>query len=230
MKTKLILRIVLLSDATFGRGDGLAGIVDTEVEHDPRTGLPYIRGRTLKGLLVEECSNILFAYQQQKLEHLSDFEEAAEFLFGLAGSGLTGTSSMQVGPGLLPAKLSKEIAFELEKKPARLHPIDILESLTGIRHQTAMDDGSGAPDENSLRSVRVVLRNLEFESNLIFDQTPNEYAYGLLAACVKGLHRGGSGRNRGRGRLQAFLWTPTHQDCTQDHYNFFKTIVIGREP
>jgi hypothetical protein len=28
------LRIQLLSDATFGRGDGVAGLIDQEVEHD----------------------------------------------------------------------------------------------------------------------------------------------------------------------------------------------------
>ena len=52
------LKIKLLSDTTFGRGDGVAGLVDQEVEHDPY-GFPYLRGRTLKGLLSEECDNLI---------------------------------------------------------------------------------------------------------------------------------------------------------------------------
>lgn len=32
--TTLELHLKLLSDATFGRGDGVAGLVDAEVEHD----------------------------------------------------------------------------------------------------------------------------------------------------------------------------------------------------
>jgi hypothetical protein len=56
----LWLDIRLLSDGAFGRGEGVAGLVDSEVEHEP-SELPFIRGRVLKGLLVEECANLLFA-------------------------------------------------------------------------------------------------------------------------------------------------------------------------
>ena len=60
--TTYLLRLTLDSDATFGRGDGLAGVVDAEVQHDDN-GLPYLGGRALKGLLAEECANILFALE-----------------------------------------------------------------------------------------------------------------------------------------------------------------------
>lgn len=58
------LKFTLKSDATFGRGDGVAGMVDSEVQHDSY-GLPYLGGRTIKGLLGEECASILFALRQQ---------------------------------------------------------------------------------------------------------------------------------------------------------------------
>ena len=57
------LTFTLLSDATFGRGEGIAGLIDREVEHD-RFGLPYLRGRTLKGLVSEEADNVLFALER----------------------------------------------------------------------------------------------------------------------------------------------------------------------
>jgi hypothetical protein len=63
MNNLYTLRFELLSDTTFGRGDGVAGWVDQEVEHDA-DGLPFLHGRTLKGLLREEGVNILFALQR----------------------------------------------------------------------------------------------------------------------------------------------------------------------
>jgi len=64
-----LLKFTLESDATFGRGDGVAGVVDSEVQHDPY-GFPYLGGRALKGLLGDECANILFALEQQgKAQH-----------------------------------------------------------------------------------------------------------------------------------------------------------------
>ena len=39
------LKIDLLSDTTLGRGDGVAGVVDAEVQHDAY-GLPYLSGKT----------------------------------------------------------------------------------------------------------------------------------------------------------------------------------------
>jgi len=45
--TTYYLNFTLLSDTTFGRGEGVPGLVDEEVEHD-RYGLPYLRGRTLE--------------------------------------------------------------------------------------------------------------------------------------------------------------------------------------
>jgi len=42
------LELELLSDTTPGRGEGVAGLVDAEVQHD-ELGLPVISGRALKG-------------------------------------------------------------------------------------------------------------------------------------------------------------------------------------
>src|SRR5690606_30147597 len=42
--------IELLSDTTFGRGEGTPGTVDVEIEHDTY-GLPMLGGKSLRGLL-----------------------------------------------------------------------------------------------------------------------------------------------------------------------------------
>jgi len=42
----LTLTLQLKSDATFGRGEGVAGWVDVEVQHDPY-GLPFLGEHSL---------------------------------------------------------------------------------------------------------------------------------------------------------------------------------------
>src|SRR6185295_15774685 len=98
---RLQLQLTLSSDATFGRGEGVAGLLDAEVEHD-EYGLPFLRGRTLKGLLVEECANLLFALEGQQSPVIAELERAAHFLFGRAGSTPEDDASMHVSAAQLP--------------------------------------------------------------------------------------------------------------------------------
>lgn len=223
MRLQIYLR--LKSDATFGRGDGVAGLVDEEIEHDASTGLPFIRGRTMKGLLAEECANILFALRKQNSSTYSQFERAAKFLFGQPGSTLEDYAMMHVGPALLPEELRR--AVEIDIKCNRLTPADVLESLTAIRRQTAVDEKTGAPEENSLRSMRVMLRDVPFIARLDFDRAPDDTAKALLAACVLSLRRAGIGRNRGRGRLMARLLDEQGNDITDECLERFKQLVLG---
>ncbi len=222
---KMYVRITLKSDATFGRGEGVAGLVDEEVEHDPETGLPYLRGRSLKGLLVEECANILYALERQNSEVLARLKQAARFLFGQPGSTLDDDAYMHVGPALLPKALSKAVEAHIKRK--ELTPPEVLESLAAIRRQTAVDEETGTPEEGSLRSIRVVLRETPFIASLDFDEAPDEEAKALLAACVLSLRRAGLGRNRGRGRLRARLLDENKSDITEACFQRFCQLVRG---
>src|SRR5690606_38318748 len=94
------LRIELLSDSAFGRGDGVAGLVDSEVEHDTRTGLPFIKGRTVKGLLVEACADLLYALKIQGNSDEEVYKQAARKLFGVPGSTLEDTGCLHVSAAL----------------------------------------------------------------------------------------------------------------------------------
>jgi hypothetical protein len=224
---KLQIYMKLKSDATFGRGDGVAGLVDEEVEYDVETGLPFLRGRTLKGLLAEECANILFALNRQNSPAYARFEQAAKFLFGQGGSTLEDDACMHVGPALLPKELRDAIEADVKSDPPRLRPAEVLESLTAIRRQTAVDEKTGAPEEGSLRSMRVVLRDTPFIARLDFDKDPDDVAKALLVACVLSLRRAGTGRNRGRGRLTARLRDERGLDITDDYFQYFQRLVKG---
>lgn len=223
----LQIHLKLKSDATFGRGDGVAGLVDEEVEHDATIGLPFLRGRTLKGLLAEECANILFALSKQNPSICTKFEQAAKFLFGRSGSTPDDDAHMHVGAAMLPKELRDAVEADVKANPPRLTPPQVLESLTAIRRQTAVNEETGAPEEGGLRSMRVVLRDTPFIAQLEFDQNPMPEALALLAACVLSLHRAGVGRNRGRGRLVARLCDEHGNDITEDHFRYFQQLVKG---
>src|SRR5437763_12461074 len=107
---KYSILIELKSDTTFGRGDGVAGLIDAEVEHD-ENGLPYLRGRALKGLLQEECANALFSVKQFNSAKLSDLETIADKLFGKGGSDLDADAKMFIGDALLPKDLRDAVKY-----------------------------------------------------------------------------------------------------------------------
>lgn len=223
----LEVHVTLKSDATFGRGDGVAGLVDEEVEHDRETGLPFLRGRTLKGLLVEECANILFALEKWNSSVLPQLQQAALFLFGQAGSTSSGVAKMHVGAAMLPKTLRDAVYADIKAVPPRLTPTEVLESLTAIRRQTAVDEETGAPEKGSLRSMRVILRGTPFVARLDFTEEPDTDARALLAACVLSLRRAGTGRNRGRGRLSAKLCDSQGNDIPATYFAHFQQLVQG---
>lgn len=220
---KYRLCFTLESDATFGRGEGVVGLVDREVEHDD-SGLPYVRGRVLKGLLVEECKNILFALEQKPSRDMRPWYKSAHRLFGKPGSVEKDQAILHIGNAQLPASLRKAVGQALSSND-KLTETDILESLTEIRRQTAMDPETGAPAKGSLRAMRVVRQGLHFEAELTFKEQPEENDLALLSACVLALRRAGTVRNRGRGRLRASLCDQDQEDQTKSHFDRFQRLV-----
>ena len=219
------LTIKLLSDTTFGRGDGVPGLVDVEVQHDP-FGLPFYGGRALKGVLVNECADILFALELSKVVQLETWHAAAEKLFGKPGSTYAGSGIIEIGSAQLPRDLQEAVAHSVNTNV--LTPQQVLASLTTIRVQTAMDVQTGTPQDETLRSLRLVIRNLTFEARVSFRTAPDENDLALLAACVKALRRLGVGRNRGRGAVQAHLRDAEGNDLTSDLFKPFSQEVAQR--
>jgi RAMP superfamily len=212
------LKITLLSDTTFGRGDGVAGVIDQEVEHDAY-GFPYLRGRTLKGLLSEEADNLISVLL---VDIRADWENIGCNLFGVPGSSLQSMGIMHVGDACLPEDLRTVVAWQIKNE--ELTKNEILDSLTTIRRQTAINSQIGVADAGSLRSFRVVLRQLEFQADLIFETQPSHEILALLTASVLALRRIGSGRNRGRGHVKCTLHDTSGKDITHDYLNLFGKV------
>lgn len=211
------LKIKLLSDTTFGRGDGVAGSVDQEVEYD-KCGFPYLKGRTLKGLLSEECDNFIALLPEPDKIY---WQEIADKLFGKPGSSLETIAQMQVGDACLPADLRQVIEYELKQENSQFNKTDILESLTTIRRQTSINAKTGIADNKSLRSSRVILRELEFTANLSFEYTPDEEIKALLSVGIFALRRIGTCRNRGRGYVKCRLFESNNHEIKDEYLHYF---------
>ncbi|MBI1296918.1 hypothetical protein GC175_18355 [bacterium] len=215
----LSLWFQLESAATFGRGEGIPGVIDRDVVID-ELGCPYLHGRTLKGLLNEVCIDLLCALDQHA--SFDRWVEAADALFGRPGSTHSTHGIMYVGHAQLPEDL--RLAIQAEIRQERWTREEITNSLTAIRRQSAMEV-TGVPKAASLRSMRVILRQTTFVSQLHFRRVLTGSEQALLAACVKGLRRAGTARNRGRGRLVAWLEDEHGATVTEGWFQLFKQEV-----
>lgn len=237
-----LLRIELLSETTFGRGDGQAGEVDLEVQHDPM-GLPYWSGRAVKGVLVNECADILAALGGERSPE--NLRKAAASLFGNAGSRLSDGGHVSFSEAHLPGELLKLLKWQLQKRckliiedqsatdTQKVERVEqqkmrfrreLLSTLTSERSQTRLEeDGSAA--EGSLRTQRVLLRGIEFISTISTFRDLTDDEKGLLAACAKALRVIGSGRNRGRGQVKVKIYDG-QSEVTNNWFEFFKQGVL----
>lgn len=236
--TTVTLKLTLKSAATFGRGDGIAGLVDREIEQDSH-GFPFLRGRTLKGLLAESAENVVYALEQQGQ---GDWLAVKNSLFGKPGRGrdLIKTALdqrkqnaeqdshergiLRVGDARLPESLRQQILIERAKEPAVFLREEVQYALTAIRRQTAMNP-DGAPEHTTLRAMRVLLRGVILEADLSFTQMLETKQEALLAATVLDFRRAGTGRNRGRGWLQADLLDKDANDVTRSLFEKFAKEV-----
>lgn len=228
------LRIDLLSDTTFGRGDGVAGLVDVEVQHD-EYGLPFLGGRTLKGLLTAASAELLFALRSAGAPGLDTWEACAKTLFGEPGSREEDGGNLHVGDAHLPDDLRTVIAWQAARPNPPLKREQVLESLTALRRQTAMDVETGAPKENTLRTVRVILRDTPFAARLDLLATgglTEDELLAYLAACAKAFRRAGTERNRGRGKLAASLYgdNPFADDAQAITESYFERFAQEVSP
>ena len=191
--TPQFLRIKLLSDATFSRGEGTAGFVDTDIEHDG-FGIPFIGGKTIRGLLRDSWLSMS--------ESFPELADAAERVLGRTAS-MDEECRLRIGDALFPEPVRRTV----EAAEDRVPPETILAAFTAIRAQTAEDRETGAPERTTLRTSRVLLREFELDARLNWldgqPAAPEEVQ--LLALAALATRHGGLARNRGRGHIRLTL-------------------------
>lgn len=191
------LEIELLSDATFSRGEGSAGVVDTDVERD-EFGMPFVGGKTVRGLLRDSWLSMP--------QYFPNLETAAERTLGRSQT-VDDSCQLRIGDAVMPAAIRSAVYKAVERQEFPLAPGAILDGFTSVRHQTAENRKTGAPDETTLRSSRVFLRGFVLRAGLSwlnsYEPTPADCR--ILALCVLATRHGGLLRNRGRGHIRMTL-------------------------
>jgi hypothetical protein len=191
------LVVELLSDTTFGRGEGTAGEVDVEVEHD-ELGLPFVGGKTVHGLLRDAWLSMARAFPHLHGAALNALGQSQE---------LDESSVLRVGDATLDATTRRWVLAALTREPkaSRVRPDEVLRAFTEVRRQTAQDRATGAPATTTLRAVRVVVRGVTLCAPLTWLKAPGEAELRCLALCALGVRHAGLSRNRGRGHVSVTL-------------------------
>ncbi|HQI81908.1 MAG TPA: hypothetical protein PLR71_10160, partial [Deltaproteobacteria bacterium] len=176
-----------------GSGEGLAGVLDTDIAYDD-VGLPFIPAKRLKGLLRESA---------MELETLGAvLQGTVQALFG-TGYAPTG-AEFKVSNGCIRQYGQTHRALQWlqgnERYGRLFHPHAVLGCFTRIRSQTAMT-AEGTYADRSLRSMRVLNRGQEFFFAL---EAPEAHRPTLETVC-KVTRAMGAGRTRGLGQIRLEL-------------------------
>lgn len=161
-------------------GSGLAAGADVDALVVKDTdGLPYVPGKTIKGLLREAA------------EELDGNSDMVKKIFGISGDAKLSTNDdKRVGESFFGNAILPE------------GPAILASNLTPHLYQTfsstAIDEKSGIAKDNSLRRIETVVPcNLEGEIRNV-----PEGGSALLEEAMQLIKRMGTGRNRGYGRCK----------------------------
>ena len=205
------LYIKLLSDMCTYSGETYNSIVDIDVVYDVH-GIPYIPAKRIKGCIREAALELL--------EFGLISREKYEKLFGKEGN-------QQSGFSLSNAYLKEHAALvavaEHFKKNGLAAPQNVLDQYTDVRTQTAVDLETGVADKNSLRTIRVIRRGLEFEAECNPGKNVDAELQKLLELAVSLVKHMGVSRSRGLGLVEMKLDSTGEIDTKGTHKHVFIT-------
>lgn len=183
------IKMELLSETILGSGESVAGYIDLDVLHD-ELGLPYFKGKTLKGRLREEAENIV------RLQSDVFTQEQLNKLFGKIDN------EQDTSLALSDCTVSNNIRKAI--KASNLSSNDILNSLTDVRSFTAIDK-DGIAKEGSLRQIRVINKGLKINSEVKFRNEIDNDELTLFGLSVLALRHIGLMCSRGKGNVKCTL-------------------------
>jgi len=199
------LKLELLSDAVPGSGEGLAGVIDTEIAQD-EYGLPYIPGKRIKGILRESA---------EELQYIGEIKSDIKDIFGKEGEKWG--SMFKISDGYLENYKDLRNFLAYCSMDSELKQIfnrqAVLDFFTYTRTQTAIERETGIAEEKSLRTLRVLKKGLEFYFDV---HCKDEYIEDLKKIC-KVTRNFGLRRTRGLGEIKLELSDARKKEVEEIH-------------
>jgi len=190
MSLKAIIEIELLSETVFGGDGSVLGTADIEIQTDER-GLPYLAGRTLKGLIREQAE-----WYNSFLPEEERLDREILRLFGKPWED--NHEGLRFGN----AKLSDAVYALVEDHD--LSGAEILNAVSNVRSMTSIDE-TGRAAKGTLRQVRVMKPGFVLYAPVFANAELSERERMLLEKAVKLVRHVGVMRNRGKGEVQCRL-------------------------
>lgn len=184
------MKIELLSDMCVSDGGVYNSAIDTDVCHDS-FGFPYIPAKRIRGCL-RECGIELRDW---------GVDINIEKIFGTAGKE-DNRAAVRIGNAYLENYEKMKQEALVHQGHVVYHPQNILSHYSYVRTQTSLNYETGAADDASLRTMRVVNKGLVFVADIdIYD----DFIKGALENCIDLFTSIGIARTRGLGQIRAYF-------------------------
>lgn len=203
----LVIKIKLLSESIFGNGGSENNSVDIDILKD-EIGVPYFKGKSLKGKLREEAEYITNYIKSDRVDLKSMMYE----LFGRSGE--FNNNTLKFSDCTISENIWKNLKYAVDSKKI-ISKNDIVNSFTEVRSFTRINE-EGFTENGSLRQARVIKKNLVLYCNIETIKDLSNIEKGLLAASIAALRNLGSMESRGKGLVSCRLYE-NGKDVT-DHY------------
>lgn len=188
------IEMTLLSDSIPGSGEGIAGIIDSDIIYD-EFGIPFIPAKRIKGILKESARDLLDVGKLPQTQ--------IDKLFGVRGSE-KGTY-FKISDGYVSdydtiRVFLKVVNNNYKKAAALFNPEAVLDYFSYTRSQTTINE-DGVAQEDTLRTFRILKRGLTFSFDVV---CPAEHKIDLTRIC-KVTRSFGTSRTRGAGAIKLEL-------------------------
>lgn len=209
---KYTLKIKLLSDTIFSGGESIVSISDIDELYDEYK-IPYYKGKSIKGNIRESADLIV---KNQKAFNEKKSDENREIVRTLFGKIFDNTNEKKESymddqtQGILKfenASLEDDIKENLKYLVDNdiISKEEVINSLTDIRYATKIDRKTGTAQDKSLRSMRVLNKDIIFTSNIYSERELTKDELALLVCAVKTTRHLGTLRSRGKGNVECTL-------------------------
>lgn len=211
------IQVKLVTEAIFGSGHSIPGSVDLEIVCDDY-GLPYMKAKTFKGNFRESMEEIVSEVGKAKYGYIIDE------ILGKSESGVEQWKTLKFSD----LRLAESIRNTIKKAilDGKVQNEEIKEALTDVRSFTSVDE-DGSYRKGSLRQMRVIKKDLVFESELHIERELTIKEIGLLAMTTRYLRHIGTMRTRGKGEVECTFLKKQNDKYIDNTNKYINEFIKG---